>query len=123
MCSPGEFFEEFHQHVAGSTITVVPDDFEFFIAAVPVLQEAGDVGFADVFFGDAAFGFRHYVADGGAGAEVEDGWAEEWLFPQHHFEAVIVGRVVAAGHHYRAVGVFGEGGEVEHRGGAAGRPR
>ena len=36
---------------------------------------------------------------------------------QHHFEAVVVGRVVAAGNHHAAAAAFFHGGKIQHGGG------
>ena len=44
----GEFLEEFFEDFAGGAVGVVPDDAELAVAAVPVLDEAVDVGFGDV---------------------------------------------------------------------------
>ena len=54
-----------------------------------------------------------------AGAQRLDGVAGQGFACQHHFQAVVVGRIVAAGDHHRAVGVELEGGEIHHRGGDA----
>jgi hypothetical protein len=52
---------------------------------------------------------------GGDLSQPLDGRAMHGLVPQHHLEAVIVRRIVRAGHHHPAVGGQVEDGEIEHR--------
>ena len=46
-----------------------------------------------------------------------NGFACERVAAEHHFETVVIGRIVAAGNHYAAAAAFVDGCEVEHRGG------
>ena len=103
-----QVFDQAHQHVAGGAVAVVPDDVEGASAAVPILGEAGDVLFGDVDASVAAARLGHHVAGGGHGADLLDLGAEKGFSGEHHLEAVVVRRVVAAGQHDGAAG-------LEHR--------
>ena len=43
-----------------------------------------------------------------------DGFACERVAAEHHFEAVVVGRIVAAGNHHAAAAAFVDSGKIEH---------
>jgi hypothetical protein len=83
-----------------------------------VANDAIEVGLTDLLgaIGAAPGG---QVADLDALAQRQDVVAGERVARQHHFQAVVVGRVVAAGHHDAAAGAEVVGGEVEHRRGDA----
>ena len=82
----------------------VPDHLQLALAAVVVAQHAGGIVLGDVDLAVGALGRRHHVALGGHPADLLDLRAEEGLLAQHHLEAVVVRRVVAAGDHDGAVG-------------------
>ena len=110
------------QHVAGGAVTVIPDHFQHAVAAIPVGEQARDIVAGDVQPLLRAGGCCHHVARRRDRAQVADGGAEEWLLAQHHLEAVLVGRVVAARYHHRAVGAERHGGVIQHRRRAAADP-
>ena len=78
-------------------------------AALADRIEVGDINGAIT-----ADGFRHHIALSGHAANLLDLRAVEGLLADHHLEAVVVGRVMAAGHHRRAIGFQGIGREIEH---------
>ena len=84
--------------------------FEFDVADDVVLVFAGDV-----FFGHAAFfvGSGQFVGFD-QGEQFLDGLACEGLAAKHHFETVVIGRVVAAGNHHSTAAAFVDGGEIQH---------
>src|SRR3546814_5085970 len=59
------------------------------------------------------------ITPGGDLAELLDALPIQTRFAEHELEAVLVGRVVRAGHHDRTVEVEVMHGEIQHRGRAA----
>jgi hypothetical protein len=115
MCSPGQSGDETLQHLARGTVAVVPHHLQHAVAAVPVGQQARDILSRDV---DVAFrrhGLCHHVAGLCLPAQRTDLLAEERFSCEHHLEAVVVGRIVTAGHHHRAVGPERGRGIIQHR--------
>src|SRR3546814_11448842 len=68
-------------------------------------------GSSDVCSSDLVARFRHT-------AQLLDVLAEEGAALEHHLEAVVIGRIVTAGHHDAAVHAQRRRGVIEHRRGA-----
>ena len=102
---------------AAHAVAGVDDDFhrafEFDVSDDVVAVFCGNI-----FCGNAAFGCRLGEAVGfDGGQEFLNDRTGQRVAAEHHFEAVVIGRVVAAGNHYAAAAAFVDGGIVEHRGG------
>ena len=82
--------------------------------AVEPLEQAIDIAVENALLGNGAFALLP-VAGGGHRAHLLDVGAEKGVAAERHLEAVIVGRIVAAGDHDAAGDVELGGGEIEHR--------
>ena len=100
---------------AGGAVARVPYHLQRALAAVPVSQHAIGIAGGNVHAAVAARALGHDVALRGHAADLLDRRAVERLPADHHLEAVVVGRVVAARHHHRAVRLLVIGGEIQHR--------
>ena len=103
---------ELLDHPACRTVAGIPAD--PVRAAGIACHQPPDIGVLDVIVADGAFALFP-VALGAHAAELLDVFAEERLVLQHHLEAVVVGRVMAAGDHDAAVDLQRRLGVIEHR--------
>ena len=76
-----------------------------------------------VFAGDVFFGYTALFVGSNKtvllndGQKFLNGLACERVAAEHHFETVVIRRIVTAGNHHAAAATFVDGCEVEHRGG------
>lgn len=110
-----QLVEQGRKNVAGYAVAVVPDNLQLAVAAVVILQKAFDILFLDIDGFHRALCFGNNVAFAGQMTEMLDLLTEERLVGQHHLEAVVVGRVVAARDHDRAIRLQRDGCEIQHR--------
>jgi hypothetical protein len=104
------------RHVARRAVARVPHHLQRAVAAIPVAQHACRVVLGDVVLAVVAGGRgRHHVAVPRHPPELDDLRAVERLAGEHHLEAVVVRRVVAAGDHRGAVRLQRVVGEIQHR--------
>ena len=106
--------------LAGGAVAGVPGNLEV-PAAVIVLRQALDVAVEHRVVADLAPA-RLEVPRFRDAPQVPDVVAEEGRLLEGHLEAVVVGRIVGAGHHHAAVDRQGMGRVVEHRRRAAADP-
>ena len=107
----GKPVDEHVEDRPGGAIAGVPADAEWL--AREVLQQAVDIGFADVDLFDAAVAVAP-VPGGRAAAERLDLLPEHRAAFEQQLEAVVVGRVVASRHLDAAVDIEIMRGEIEH---------
>ena len=91
-----------HHGVAGGAVAGIPGDLEI-ARPLEVAQQPVDIGLLQIDGLFAALTGRE-AAFGGARAERLDLAAEDAARGEHHLEAVVVRRIVRAGHHDAAVG-------------------
>ena len=108
----GKLLDQHVQDRTCSAVPGVPADAEGF--AGESLQQAVDIGFADVDLLDAPVALGP-VAGGSAPAERLDLLPEHRTAFEQHLEAVVIGRVVAPGHLDAAFDVEIMRSEIEHR--------
>ena len=78
--------------------------------------DGGFIGRIDVLYGHAAFAVGELFLTDGC-QQFLYRFSGQCFAAQHHFEAVVVGRVVAAGNHHAAAAAFFHGGKIQHGGG------
>ncbi len=107
------------EHGAHRAIARIPHHGKRPVPARGVLEKAGDISLARLIEGNKAEPSRpaRHAPFCSARPELLDRRPIERLALQHHLEAVVVGRVVAAGDHHRPVIGTDGGVEIEHRGG------
>ncbi len=112
-----ELFEQCRSDAAGNAVAAVHDDLHR-AGELDVADDLRDVGFADVGCADGAcMGVTsgEQIAGFDACLELLDGVKRQRLAADHHLQAVVVRRVVAAGDRDAAVATQLVGGEVGER--------
>ena len=99
----------------GRAIARIPHHFQRAVPAIPILQYAVSIACRDIHGAIRTSGFGHHITISGHAANLLNLRAVEGLLADHHLEAVIIGRVMATGHHRRAIGFERIGREIEHR--------
>ena len=111
----GQSGDEFCQYLTRRAVAVVPNHLQHAVAAVPVGKQARDVVGGDVDAARRHRGFRHDVAGRRLLAQCTDLLAVERLAAEDDLEAVVVGRIVAAGDHHGTVSRQPGVGVIQHR--------
>ncbi len=108
-----EFLEQLHGNDRGGPVATVDHQFQRRFHQHIVEDRLAVVA---VYFGDAVTALTLVVAlPGNALAQIRYPLAAQRLAVDHDLEAVVIGRVVAAGHHDTAHRVQVMAGEIEHR--------
>ena len=100
---------------ACNAVARVDDDFHR-PCRLDVGGDGGFIGRIDVLYGHAAFAVGELFLTDGC-QQFLYRFSGQCFATQHHFEAVVVGRVVAAGNHHAAAATFSHGGKIQHGGG------
>ncbi|PAV93323.1 hypothetical protein WR25_26851 [Diploscapter pachys] len=115
MMLAGQLRDEPLHRGAGGAVAAIPADAER--AAGIAREQARDISGKDVVVGDAA-GALAPRAGGGEAGEIDHIRAVEGAVAQHHLEAIVVARIVAARHMDAGVDAQRRFGEIQHRRGA-----
>ena len=97
---------------AGHAVAAIDGDFHR-ARELDVADDAREIGFADIVRPVAAIAVCGVFGQDGFVQRL-DGVAVDRLSGQHHLEAIVVGRIVAAGDHDAGLGVQHVGAEIHH---------
>src|SRR5690606_31328746 len=107
-------FVEFFRICPGDAIAAIDGDLHRPLQPYVGL-DAGDIVGRDVEAAFAAFTVAEFAVEY-ALTQGADRLARQRLTGQHHFQAVVIGRIMAAGDHDAALGAQMVGGEIDHGG-------